>query len=972
MAKAITEVAIGAAAIGAAFLIPGGGIAIGSLIMSHAEIAGALISLGASEVMAGIGDALKGNQGGLAVGVTTPIGPWGYIYGTQKLGGVEIFRQSNSSQGTSNDKQLHRVYALAAHPCVADGATFQLRIDGKQVLLQPATYGYGWSSYSPTQIMKNITSISRDAFGLVTVVLAAGIAGLDGQSISITECPDNTLNGTWIVTQPNPSDDTTFTFVSGGATSTQTSGNFWTLYPDYKDKIYVEFLNGNHTATFQGLIASGTSWSATDLCLGRTLVYVRMGWDSGVFPSSIPNVSFVIQGKNDILDPRTSTRGFTNNAALCIADYLSMSPTVGGFGLAIGTDIPSAQLIAAANTCDESIALAGGGSIPRYECDTFFLLNQGRGSILKSMLTSCAGRLSYQGGQYSIFPGVTVSPTLQLTDADIIGTFKWKPRLSIRETCNAVKGTYISPENAYQQADFPAYMQDADHGFVTDTFLAEDQGERIFAEVNFPCTVRSATAQRLAKIALMRTRFQIRGTMRCSMRAYQVVALDVIQVTHPRYTWVNMTFEVLSSRFVWEKVGDVPIIAVELDVAQTDSTIYDWSIDEQLTPQGYAQPSNVGNSVCSPPEDVTAYSGPGATISGIVYPSTISSTSSGVSSNSIYVRWLQPNDANVVYGGHLELQWQPLGASIWNALPNISPLAESIFINGVTDGAQYMVQVRAVNCAGVPSAWVIVGPVTVGTAVSSIGGLGSPLAPGALIGIALSGGGANILVEPFAAAVGTASASCLPAGEYTITGKSQDQLYYVYYVDPAFAGGAITPIATQNPADFLGKAGYYYIGPVVTPVYSGGGGGATVYRPTSWTDQGTQSTQSPSAVFSPGGTATVGARNVSGGGGGPVYADIVYGGFGSGLTSGSKTLTVSAALLVSGGGSLGASTITATIGGSSTTMFSASTATALANYTLTVPSGKDLSTITVECTAGPPSSGGSTIVRLNISDIDIQ
>ena len=77
MAKAITEVAIGAAAIGAAFLVPGGGIAIGSMVLSHAAAVGALASIGASEVMAGFADALRRNQGGLAVGVSTPIGPWG-------------------------------------------------------------------------------------------------------------------------------------------------------------------------------------------------------------------------------------------------------------------------------------------------------------------------------------------------------------------------------------------------------------------------------------------------------------------------------------------------------------------------------------------------------------------------------------------------------------------------------------------------------------------------------------------------------------------------------------------------------------------------------------------------------------------------------------------------------------------------------------------------------------------------------
>lgn len=979
MAKAVTEVGIGAAAIGAAVLMPGIGAGLVWMTASmQSGIIGGLIGIGSSSIMAGIADALKGSQGGLAVGVTTPIGPWAYIYGTQKVGGVEIFRQSNSSQGTSNDKQLHRVYALACHPCVGDQGYFQLRIDGKQVLLRSVDGGVGWQSYSPTQISSSITSMTRDANGLVTVHLETGINGLDGTSISIQGAPDNTLNGIWIVSQPSPVDNTLLTFVSGGTPGTVTGGTLWTLFSDYQDKIYVEFLNGNHTSTFKGLLASGTSWSASDLCLGHTLVYVRMGWDAGVFPSSIPNVSFVIQGKNEILDPRTGMRGYTNNAALCIADFMSLPPMRGGFGMQIGTDIPAEGLIAAANICDEPVDLAAGGTIPRYECDTFFQLNAGRGSILKNMLTSCMGRLSFQGGQYSIFPAAAVAPTLQLTDADIIGTFTWKPRLSIRETCNAVKGTYVSPENAYQQGDFPAYMQDAAHGYAADSWLAEDQGERIFMETNFPCTVRSATAQRLAKIALLRTRYQMRGTARFTMKAYQAVALDVVQITHPRYGWVNKSFEVLSSRFVWEKSGDVPVIAVELDLAETDTSIYDWSITEELTPQGYAQPSNVGNSVCTPPEQVSAYSGPGETVNGVTYPSTISTTASGIAVNSIYVRWIQPNDANVVNGGHLEVQWQALGASAWNALANIAPSASSCFINGVTDGAQYNVQVRAVNCAGVPSAWVLAGPITVSSSLSSIAYSGVPVAPdGTLSAQGFSDGTAQILCLAFTARVGASSAVCTPTPN-VVTGLNQSQVYYVYYIDLTFSGGNIALLATQNPADFENRTAYFLIGSIITPSYT------PRYQPSAYSDHGSQGTVSPAAAYDNDVTtwAAVGARwqtYYSSGEPNPLdwlaNGDCVWEGFPTISPAGATTLHCIAEAYDNSNGATWSMAIKVSFGGTLTTLASFSWAASEHDYTIAIPAGTDLSTITLEATAttdqGPMPAHGTANGSVSVSIFEV-
>jgi hypothetical protein len=957
MAKAITEIGLGAAAIGAAILIPGGGIAIGTMMISHAAAAGALASMGGSLVLSGLGDALRKNQGGLAVAVTTPIGPWGYIYGRQKVGGVEIFRESNNSQGTSNDKQLHRVYVLACHPCSL--GSFELRIDGKPVPLVPGTYPNSWHSVSPTQQSASISSISR-ADGVVTMHLSSPIAGQDGLAMQMLGIGDNTFNGTFTVTQPNPADPTTLTYVCGGPDATTGGGSARTTYPDYQDKIYVETCDGHHTSTFAGMLESGTTWKATDLCLGRTLFYVRMGYDQKVFPSSIPNVSFVLDGKDDILDPRTNTRGFTRNAALCIADYLSLSPTKGGFGLVIGTDIPTAQLIAAANICDEAVPLAAGGTISRYTCDTFFQLTSGRGTILKDMLTSCAGRITYQGGQYSIAPGAWVAPTLQLTDADIIGKIDTHPRLSIRDTCNAVKGTYVSPENAYQQADVPAYMQDAKHGFVSDIWLAEDKGERIFREANFPCTNNSATAQRLAKIGLLRTRYQMRVTLQCKLSAYQCVALDVIQLSHPRYGWVNKNFEVLSSRFMFDRSGQIPRPYIELELAETDPSIYDW-----------------------PPENVTAYSGPGATIDGVVYPSTITTRSDGTVQNSIYVRWKQPNDANVVRGGHLEIQWQVAGASDWTALANITPTTSSVFITGVSDGSQYDIQVRAVNCANVPSDWIPIGPVTVSLTANSITTTTRSIAPvGTLVSQAFSDGTAQIVVRGFTPQL-VGAAACTPSPN-TLSGLSQARLYYVYYVDPTLAGGTITPIATQNPADFENQAGALLIGSIVTPSYS------ARYQPSNFADIGSQSTISPAAAYdNSGGTAAVVSAywqtwNRTGL---PYFPDDInaagnclFNGFPAVTITSGKTLKCSMRLVNNGNGPTWSATATVWIGSTPSTLATFTSAGGPTDFTFAIPSGTDLSTVSVEAFVevdqgpepGSPGQANDGTIELSIYDIAIQ
>jgi hypothetical protein len=807
MAKAIAEVAIGAALIGAAVLVPGGGaVLLGGGSALFTALFGAGASMVLSGAMEGTAELLAGSTGGIAVAVKNPIAPWGYAYGLQLVGGTTIYQTTNSNTGggtTSSDKQLHRVMVLTCHPsAIGPFGTWQLRIDGKPVPLQ--AHGTGYISYSPTQTKIDISSISR-VNGLVTMTLVSPITGMDGLNMLVRAVVDATFNCTAIVTQPNPADDTTFTYVCGGPDTTTSGGYITTTQPDYSNKVYIELLDGNHTSTFPTLLNAGTSWGPTDLCLGRTLAYIQIGYAQNVFPSSVPNVSFLIQGKNDILDPRTGTRGYTNNAALCIADYLSLPPTSGGFGLEIGTDIPTAQLIAGANLCDETVPLAGGGTIPRYTCNTFFQVNQGRGTILQSMLSSCAGRLSYQSGTYSSFPGAWVAPTLQLTDSDLIGGLQWTPRMSIRDTANACKGVYTSPEQDWQQGDVPAYQQDSDHGFATDQYLVEDNGERIYQEMSFLCTTDSATAQRLAKINLLRTRFQGRGTLRCSMKAYQVAALDVIQLTHPRYGWVNKNLEVLKADFGREDINGVPTPYVELSVAETDPSIYDWSVSEQLTPEGWKEPANAGTSIVSPPEGLVLYSGPGVTTSGVTYPDTVSVGADGIARNSMYVLWTPPNDAFVTEGGQIEIQYQPAGATTWIEVGKFHGATNSCFINNVSDALSYNVQIRSLNVGNYASDWVSAGPhivsntqsiFTSSTGFNSLGWTATQLIT---VNYSVTNSGVAFTWAAQTILLADGSSLNVPTGSLSYSGLASSTTNYTYWYINA-ATGALGQTNSNPPA----------------------------------------------------------------------------------------------------------------------------------------------------------------------------
>lgn len=97
----------------------------------------------------------------------------------------------------------------------------------------------------------------------------------------------------------------------------------------------------------------GTKWTADHKQTGCAKVYVRLAWNRDIY-SGIPNISAVVRGKK-IYDPRTATTYYSNNAALCIRDYLLNTET--GLG-ATSAELDDAALIAAANICDEAILRA--------------------------------------------------------------------------------------------------------------------------------------------------------------------------------------------------------------------------------------------------------------------------------------------------------------------------------------------------------------------------------------------------------------------------------------------------------------------------------------------------------------------------------------------------------------------------------------------------------------------------------------
>ena len=63
-------------------------------------------------------------------------------------------------------------------------------------------------------------------------------------------------------------------------------------------------------------------------------------------------------------------------------------------------------------------------------------------------------------------------------------------------------------------------------------------------------------------------------------------------MTLPYFGWVGKLLEVASWRFTFGEKNKAVVLATEIDVQETDPSVYLWSPGtEELTPQGYNSPS---------------------------------------------------------------------------------------------------------------------------------------------------------------------------------------------------------------------------------------------------------------------------------------------------------------------------------------------------------------------------------------------
>lgn len=431
--------------------------------------------------------------------------------------------------------------------------------------------------------------------------------------------------------------------------------------------VSISFKDGSQTTADSGLVAASTKWTSNHKLLDTAYMVVKLTYDQEQFAQGLPNISTVVRGKK-VWHPSHSSPVWSQNPALCVRDYLT--DTKYGLG-------ESSSNIASINTalgvCDEAVDLAAGGTQPRYTLDGVIDTGNSIKANIENMVGSMIGRLVYSGGKFEIHAGEYVAPAVTIDESMMIGEISVQTKQSRRSAYNGVKGVFLSEEDNYILADYPAQ--------ISSTYAAQD-GDPIYLDMPLPYTVNNVRAQRIAQLALRRSRQQESITIPCNLNALKFKVGDNISVTNTRLGYSAKVFEVVGYSMGFSSDQMV----VNVDAIETASSIWSWDEDEEVF---------LGAG------EVDIYDGTSTTA-----PASISVTadtfisSDGTSSASFDVSWPNSVDAFV---DHYVVEWKvSTDSSYFSQSTKTAPLQ----IVGLDPSKTYDVRVKAVNGLSVSSSYV--------------------------------------------------------------------------------------------------------------------------------------------------------------------------------------------------------------------------------------------------------------------------
>jgi len=200
-------------------------------------------------------------------------------------------------------------------------------------------------------------------------------------------------------------------------------------------------------------------------------------------------------------------------------------------------------------------------STKRYSANGIADTGNSRKTNLDYLLTSLAGKLCYSNGRFRLLAGDYRAPTHTITEDDMVSGIRIQTRPGARTLFNGVKGFYRSRNEDFVAKDFKPY--------INATALSDDNDLENFIDLPLRYTTNLSQANRLAAIAVERSRLfeTVVVTVNASGLRYQVG--DTVQLTYSRASISSKIYEIIDYQ-----INVTDTVTVDLVLQEQSSSVW--------------------------------------------------------------------------------------------------------------------------------------------------------------------------------------------------------------------------------------------------------------------------------------------------------------------------------------------------------------------------------------------------------------
>lgn len=358
---------------------------------------------------------------------------------------------------------------------------------------------------------------------------------------------------------------------------------------DDGNRIVVKVLDGTQTAADPFLVAvfgddEDYPWTADMIGRGKSYAIVTTRYDSDTLtqyptflfePAPLPLYDWRFDSTAGGSGAqrwanRATWQPSRNNAVVAYniarGIYFGTEWVFGGKNLSAWR-FPTAEWTAAANACDQTITLAGGGTQPRYRCGLEVSVDMEPASVMEEIGKAANMKFAEVGGRLKPIVDLPGAAVFGFTDEDILITEgqSFSPFYPVSDTFNAITATYPSRAEKWTSKDAPEYIDTASQ--------VADGGQYLPTSVTFGSVPFARQVQRLMRTQMRDYRRMRRHQFYLPPDAYALEpGIDMVSWTSNRNGYV-------SKQFMVESVSKTPGLNVLVNLREVDPSDYDWSSD---------------------------------------------------------------------------------------------------------------------------------------------------------------------------------------------------------------------------------------------------------------------------------------------------------------------------------------------------------------------------------------------------------